>query len=64
MLPIRRGPVEDRPSIIMIYLGWTQSPRSLGPKPDAPDNVRSIFKANPKTKIPALYELLPNLTEL
>ena len=53
-------------SIIMIYLQGGPSHLDLwDPKPDAPDNVRSIFKPIP-TKIPGVNftELLPNLAKV
>ena len=44
-------------SIIMIYLQGGPSHLDLwDPKPDAPDNVRSIFKPIP-TKIPGVVSL-------
>ena len=53
-------------SIIMIYLQGGPSHIDLwDPKPDAPENVRSIFKPIP-TKIPGVNftELLPNLAKV
>ena len=53
-------------SVIMIYLQGGPSHLDLwDPKPDAPDNVRSIFKPIP-TKIPGVNftELLPKLAKV
>ena len=53
-------------SVIMIYLQGGPSHLDLwDPKPDAPDNVRSIFKPI-STKIPGVNftELLPNLAKV
>ena len=53
-------------SIIMIYLQGGPSHLDLwDPKPDAPDNVRSIFKPI-KTKIPGVNftELMPKLAQV
>ena len=53
-------------SVIMIYLQGGPSHIDLwDPKPDAPDNVRSIFKPIP-TKIPGVNftELLPRLAQV
>lgn len=53
-------------SVIMIYLQGGPSHIDLwDPKPDAPDNVRSIFKPIP-TKIPGVNftELLPKLSQV
>ena len=53
-------------SVIMVYLQGGPSHLDLwDPKPDAPDNVRSVFKPIP-TKIPGVNytEILPNLAKV